>query len=46
MERLGSPEDLVGTTVFLASAASNYVTGQNIFVDGGFMAGEVWPIPG
>lgn len=45
MERLGTPEDLAGTAVFLASSASDYVTGQSIYVDGGFMAGEVWPIP-
>lgn len=40
--RLGVPEDLVGTAVFLASSASDYVTGQLIYVDGGFMAGERW----
>jgi NAD(P)-dependent dehydrogenase (short-subunit alcohol dehydrogenase family) len=45
MHRLGSPEDLVGTAVFLASSASDYVTGQLIYVDGGFMAGEAWPLP-
>ncbi|MDA0347720.1 MAG: glucose 1-dehydrogenase [Verrucomicrobia bacterium] len=45
MKRLGTPEDLVGTAVFLASSASDYVTGQNIYVDGGFMAGEAWAIP-
>ncbi len=28
-----------------ASRASNYVTGQHIYVDGGFMAGEKWPLP-
>jgi NAD(P)-dependent dehydrogenase (short-subunit alcohol dehydrogenase family) len=43
--RLGIPGDLVGTAVFLASAASDYVTGQHIYVDGGFMAGETWPLP-
>lgn len=43
--RLGVPDDLVGTAVFLASAASDYVTGQHIYVDGGFMAGEKWPLP-
>ena len=43
--RLGNPEDLVGTAVFLASAASDFVTGQHIYVDGGFMAGEKWPLP-
>ncbi len=29
------PEDLVGTAIFLASAASDFITGQTIFVDGG-----------
>lgn len=43
--RLGSPEDLVGTAIFLSSAASDYVTGQSIYVDGGFMAGDLWPLP-
>ena len=31
--------DLWGTALFLASRASDYVTGQTIFVDGGFSAG-------
>jgi len=43
--RLGVPGDLVGTAVYLASSASDFVTGQEIYVDGGFMAGESWPIP-
>jgi len=30
------PDDMVGTVVYLASEASNYVTGQTITVDGGF----------
>jgi gluconate 5-dehydrogenase len=34
--RWGDPEELVGAAVFLASAASNYVSGQIISVDGGF----------
>lgn len=33
--RWGTPEDLIGPTVWLASDASNYVNGQVIFVDGG-----------
>lgn len=37
--RNGELSDLAGTAIFLASAASNYVTGQTIFVDGGFSAG-------
>jgi gluconate 5-dehydrogenase len=34
--RNGSPEDFAGVAVFLASAASDYVTGQTLYVDGGF----------
>ena len=34
--RWGDPEELVGAAVFLASAASNYVNGQIVCVDGGF----------
>ena len=40
--RAGAPDDLVGLAIFLASAASNYVTGQAIYVDGGFLAGSAW----
>lgn len=36
LNRIGKPEDLAGTFVFLASNASNYITGQNIVVDGGW----------
>ncbi len=36
--RNGELEDLDGITVFLASPASNYITGQIIYVDGGFTA--------
>lgn len=36
--RNGQPEDLYGVTIFLAAPASDYVTGQVIFVDGGFTA--------
>ena len=37
--RLGEIEDVVGVLVFLASPAAGYVTGQTIYVDGGYTAG-------
>ncbi len=43
--RLGVPQDMVGTALFLASPASAFMTGQTLFVDGGFSAGWAWPIP-
>lgn len=36
--RWGKPEELIGAALFLASAASNYVNGQIIYVDGGMLA--------
>ena len=36
--RWAEPEDLAGAAVFLASAASDYITGQVLFVDGGYLA--------
>jgi NAD(P)-dependent dehydrogenase (short-subunit alcohol dehydrogenase family) len=38
MGRLGSPDDLVGTVLWLASDASAFVTGTVVAVDGGFSA--------
>jgi NAD(P)-dependent dehydrogenase (short-subunit alcohol dehydrogenase family) len=37
LKRIGTPEDVVGAVVFLASRLSVYVTGIDILVDGGFM---------
>lgn len=37
-ERWGSPEDLMGPAVFLASDASNFVNGQILYVDGGILS--------
>ena len=36
MERYAEPEDLKGLALFLGSAASDYITGENIVIDGGF----------
>jgi NAD(P)-dependent dehydrogenase (short-subunit alcohol dehydrogenase family) len=33
--RIGTPEDVAGAAVFLASRASDFVTGHNLFIDGG-----------
>jgi NAD(P)-dependent dehydrogenase (short-subunit alcohol dehydrogenase family) len=40
--RPGTPEDMVGLTLLLSSRASDYLTGQLIAVDGGFLAGGSW----
>ena len=37
--RPAEPAELVGATIFLASAAAEFITGQILFVDGGSVAG-------
>ena len=37
-QRWGRPDELVGTAIYLASAASTYVNGQIIYVDGGWLS--------
>lgn len=44
LRRLGEVGDMVGTAIFLASEASAFMTGQVLFVDGGFTCGLMWPI--
>ena len=39
LNRLGVPKDVVGACVFLASEASDFITGQTIYIDGGLTAG-------
>lgn len=38
LKRWGEPEDLIGPALFLVSDASSYMTGTDIYVDGGWMA--------
>lgn len=44
LQRVGSPDDLTGTAIFLASPAAAFITGQTIRVDGGMSAGIRWPL--
>ena len=38
LKRWGEPKDLIGPCIFLASDSSSYITGSDIFVDGGWLA--------
>lgn len=40
LNRLAQPEDIAGAVYFLGSDANRYINGQDIIVDGGFMAGS------
>lgn len=37
MGRLGKPEEIGNLVAFLASEKASYITGQTIFVDGGYI---------
>jgi len=38
MRRMGNPEDLIGTAIFLAAPASDFMTGNTLYPDGGLTA--------
>jgi NAD(P)-dependent dehydrogenase (short-subunit alcohol dehydrogenase family) len=42
IQRGGLPDDVAGAALFLVSPAANYITGQSLYVDGGFTAGSAW----
>jgi gluconate 5-dehydrogenase len=42
MRRPGYPEELVGCLLLLASQAGSFITGQTMYVEGGWLAGTPW----
>jgi NAD(P)-dependent dehydrogenase (short-subunit alcohol dehydrogenase family) len=42
LRRPGYPEELVGCLLLLASAAGSFITGQAVYVEGGWLAGTPW----
>ena len=42
LRRPGYPDELVGTLLLLASSAGSFITGQTLYVEGGWLAGTPW----
>jgi NAD(P)-dependent dehydrogenase (short-subunit alcohol dehydrogenase family) len=42
MRRPGRPEELIGAALLLVSDAGSFITGEDVAVDGGFLAGGSW----
>ncbi len=38
MKRLGNPNEICGSVIFLGSESSSYITGENLIIDGGWLA--------
>lgn len=45
LRRPGYPEELIGCLLLLASQAGSFITGQTLYVEGGWMAGTPWTEP-
>lgn len=45
LRRPGYPEELVGSLLLLASDAGSFITGQTLYVEGGWLAGTPWSEP-
>lgn len=46
MKRLGTPEEVANMSLFLASPASSYTSGETIYTDGGMrLWGQIWEVP-
>jgi NAD(P)-dependent dehydrogenase (short-subunit alcohol dehydrogenase family) len=42
LRRPGYPRELIGATLLLTSEAGSFITGQCLYVDGGYLAGTAW----
>jgi NAD(P)-dependent dehydrogenase (short-subunit alcohol dehydrogenase family) len=42
LKRPGYPDELVGALLLLASDAGSFITGQSLYIEGGFLAGTPW----